>query len=150
MSSPKLPEWMIIPTRWSQIDKTLWVGSWPSDGAPTFPQYIVNLYPWGQYEIHPHQLQLTARLYDAGEIPDETLLHHVADQINKWRAQGPTLVHCQQGLNRSPLVVALALIKSGMSPPGAIQLLRKKRGPQVLFNRVFEQWLLEKGARQCS
>ena len=51
-------------------------------------------------------------------------------------------MHCQVGLNRSPLLVALMLIRHrGMLPEEAIALLRAKRDPQVLFNQHFEAFL---------
>lgn len=66
----------------------------------------------------------------------------MADYVNLCRATGPTLVHCQQGWNRSGLIVALALIRAGMEPAAAIALIREKRQPECLSNQVFHDWLL--------
>jgi protein-tyrosine phosphatase len=61
--------------------------------------------------------------------------------VNACRAAGPTLVHCQAGLNRSSLVIARALILSGMPSVAAIALIREKRSPACLSNPSFERWL---------
>jgi protein-tyrosine phosphatase len=50
-------------------------------------------------------------------------------------------VHCQAGLNRSSLVIARALILSGMPSVAAIALIREKRSPACLSNPSFERWL---------
>jgi protein-tyrosine phosphatase len=60
-------------------------------------------------------------------VPDRVLLNALADMVNLARATGPTLVHCQAGLNRSGLVTALALIRGGMQPEQAIAKIRQQR-----------------------
>lgn len=126
----------------SQVTGNLWMGGCPVIQAPVEFDFIINLYPWGRYEIHAHQVQVTARLYDAAEIPDEKLLARLTHLIRQFCVQGKVLVHCQMGLNRSPLVVALTLIESGMKPADAIGLLRERRSMAVLCNSTFERWLL--------
>jgi len=131
----------------TQIEGNLWQGGTPADVAgamlPAYFRYALNLYPWGTYRWHNGTEIRVARLYDRGEIPDTTLLEDLAAWVNEKRAIGPTLVHCQAGLNRSALVTALALIRSGMAADDAILLLRSKRSPAVLCNAAFEQWLRE-------
>lgn len=56
--------------------------------------------------------------------------------------EGPMLVHCQGGWNRSGVVVARMLIKQGRSPEDAIQLIRTRGEVNALCNPVFEAWLL--------
>lgn len=130
-----------VPT-FSHIHENLWLGGCPTDTAPEEVTYLVSLYPWGRYKTHKHQYQSVNTMYDSHILPDLRLLDYVSDMVNDWRARGVTLVHCQKGINRSSLVVALALIKSGMQPKNAIALLRQKRSPFVLQNRVFEAWLM--------
>ena len=53
------------------------------------------------------------------------------------------LVHCTEGLNRSGVVIARALMEMGRSAPEAIELVR---GPSVdgfpaLGNQAFTGWL---------
>ena len=52
-------------------------------------------------------------------------------------------MHCQAGLNRSSLVVAIALLLSGEVSTGqeAIDLIREKRDPACLCNPAFEKWV---------
>jgi len=47
------------------------------------------------------------------------------------------LVRCQAGLNRSGLIVALALSHLGYRPNDAISQIRRRRSPDALFNRHF-------------
>jgi protein-tyrosine phosphatase len=56
------------------------------------------------------------------------------------------LVHCTEGLNRSGVVIARALMEMGRSAPEAIELVRRGRGPSVdgfpaLGNQAFTAWL---------
>lgn len=56
------------------------------------------------------------------------------------------LVHCTEGLNRSGVVIARALMEMGRSAPEAIELVRRGRGPSVdgfpaLGNEAFIAWL---------
>jgi dual specificity protein phosphatase-like protein len=56
------------------------------------------------------------------------------------------LVHCTEGLNRSGVVIARALMEMGMSSTEAIDLVRRRRGPSVdgfaaLGNPAFVDWL---------
>lgn len=60
------------------------------------------------------------------------------------------LVHCTEGLNRSGVVVARALMHMGMMAGEAIDLVRAKRGPSVdgfpaLSNPAFEEWVRREG-----
>jgi protein-tyrosine phosphatase len=56
------------------------------------------------------------------------------------------LVQCVQGLNRSAMVLARALMFLGESPERAIRLIRYKRGQDegfgALGNESFVQWIL--------
>lgn len=129
-------------TLFSHIVGNLYTGGCPVDEAPKDFKFIVSLYPWAPYEIHDHQMLTSIKLYDHGETPDKTTLHILAKHVNECVAAGPTLVHCQAGLNRSALVAALSLILGGMKPAEAIALLREKRCDAVLCNSHFERWLL--------
>jgi protein-tyrosine phosphatase len=62
------------------------------------------------------------------------------------RSGGRVLVHCTEGLNRSGVVVARALIDLGWSSADAIELVRLRRGPTedgflALANPHFVEWL---------
>lgn len=58
-----------------------------------------------------------------------------------WKAGKKCLVRCQAGINRSGLVVALILIRDGMSAEDAISLIRIKRSQYALDNVHFVEYL---------
>ncbi|SDH40996.1 dual specificity protein phosphatase [Microbacterium sp. 77mftsu3.1] len=114
---------------------------------PEFIQYKLSLYPWEDYEIH-HELagRLDAPMFDD---PDQSLdlVEDLATWVNDARAMGPTLVHCQAGVNRSSLIIAAALLQAGDVTTGqkAIDLIRGRRDPACLRNPAFEAWVRERG-----
>jgi len=100
---------------------------------------IVSLYQW---EVYPTKgITYTYEMYDSGQVDIETV-EDAAKQVQSCLDQGQkVLVHCQAGLNRSGIVVALVLMRQGMSADDAIALLRNSRSDQVLCNKRFENWL---------
>lgn len=133
----------------THVEGNLWQGGTPADSpsrsVPAYFRFVLSLYPWQRYTVPATTEFREERLYDAGKIPDPRLLADLADWVNEKRAIGPTLVHCQAGLNRSALVTAYALIRAGMQPRDAIALLRRQRSPAVLSNEYFEAWLRDRG-----
>lgn len=129
----------------SQIDETLWQGGCEHGLVlPAQIRHLVSLYPWEQYKVlHELDSQVTVRLYDDLSGPNRDQMITLATWINVCRKTGPTLVHCQAGLNRSGLLAGLALVLDGATPEEAIERLRKGRSPAVLCNPVFEKWLRE-------
>ena len=87
---------------------------------------------------------------DDGDEVDPTvpeLAAFIASLVTSGRR---VLVHCTEGLNRSGVVVARALMDMGMTAGEAIDLVRAKRGPSVdgfpaLSNPAFEEWLRREG-----
>jgi len=62
---------------------------------------------------------------------------------DRWTRGDTVLVRCQAGWNRSGLVMALALIRAGMSPSDAVKTLREIRSPHALLNPDFEAYVLQ-------
>lgn len=127
----------------SKITGDLWQGGC-MDGLvlPREVQHLVSLYPWESYRVeHPLQSSLSVRLLDDLEPPDRDQMIALARWVNVCRRTGVTFVHCQAGLNRSGLLAGLALVLEGHTPDDAIELLRVSRGPAVLCNPVFQEWL---------
>lgn len=108
-------------------------------------EHVISLYPWEQYDLHDNvQTNLSIRMYDDSNGPNVKVLNRIADWAIECLNDGPTLIHCQAGLNRSALVAAYTLIRSGQySPVEAIKILRDSRSPAVLCNKTFENWLLD-------
>lgn len=129
----------------TQVEGNLWHGGCESGLVlPDFFKHVVSLYPWEHY-VDPQgglQTSLKVIMYDSTEQGFHQV-HALADWVNSCVDNGPTLVHCQAGLNRSSLVVASALIKRGMTPQSAVELMRHRRSPAVLCNPAFEAWILE-------
>lgn len=110
---------------------------------PAHIEHVVSLYMWERYTVN-HDLKTfhEVKMYDSNEGPVRENIIELATLVNECRADGPTLVHCQAGLNRSGLVAGAALVLEGMTGQQAIDTLRASRSPAVLCNRTFEQWLL--------
>lgn len=124
----------------TQLDDTLWVGGCPVSALPKHFKYVVDVYT-NEYYLNTHAARLACTLWDSHVLPDTSVIVTLAKTVNLFRKAGPTLVHCQAGLNRSNLIVAQALILEGMDPVSAIEFLRTKRSREVLCNTVFEKYL---------
>lgn len=131
----------------SHISGNLFVGGCIAGvPLPLNIEHVVSLYPWESYLTTEDVVSVMAvRLFDSTDLPDEQLLWAIAAHAHRMCALGPTLVHCQAGLNRSNLIAALALILHGMTGTEAIDLLRAKRSPAVLCNESFEAFILGVG-----
>lgn len=126
----------------SQVTDDLWQGGC-TDGLilPDEIAHVVSLYPWERYTVkHDVRSVLSVVMYDSNDQGYEQV-DAIAAWVNACRKDGPTLVHCQAGLNRSSLVAARALMLDGMTAIDAIALLREKRSPACLCNRSFEAHL---------
>lgn len=129
----------------SEIEDGLYLGGCVSRvHLPAQIEYVVSLYPSEAYTTHGGvRGVLSLALMDA-ELDADALeqFQLAADVANEFWRLGPTLVHCQAGLNRSSFVLCLALLQHGYSAEDAIELVREKRSPACLCNPHFEQYLL--------
>ena len=107
---------------------------------------IVTMYAWAR----PADWKVQEFRYG---VPDASIsdidlgrLRQAVDfGYDRWKAGDRVLIRCQAGLNRSGLVLALILIKDGLSAQEAIARIRDNRGPDALFNNNFCNWLLTEG-----
>jgi len=127
----------------SRITDNLWQGGCTTGlVVPDAVSHVVSLYPWESYTARHELLSRTVvRQYDSLDGPDRDQLVALAQWVNVCRKSGVVLVHCQAGLNRSGLLVGLALVLDGLTPDEAIALQRERRSQAVLCNPVFESWL---------
>lgn len=125
----------------TQVDGNLWQGGHVDAPLPAYFRHVLSLYPWERYEVGPDVELREVALYDGDDVPSSEVLYELAEWVNVRRLLGPTLVHCQAGLNRSALVTGLALVRWGRTPDEAISLMRSVRSPAVLCNPYFEAWL---------
>jgi hypothetical protein len=86
-------------------------------------------------------------IFDDPDVPFECETESMQDVVRwahrRWQAGKRVLIRCQAGLNRSGLVAALVLVRSGLTPQEAIDKLRRQRSNRVLFNKEFERYVLE-------
>ena len=107
---------------------------------------IVTMYAWAR----PADWKVQEFRYG---VPDASITDIDLDRLrqavefgyDRWKQGDRVLVRCQAGLNRSGLVLALILIKDGLTPTQAISRIRDNRGEDALFNRDFHNWLLTEG-----
>ena len=107
---------------------------------------IVTMYAWAR----PADWNIQEFRYG---VPDASITDIDLDRLrqavdfgyDRWKQGDRVLVRCQAGLNRSGLVLALILIKDGLTPTQAISRIRDNRGEDALFNRDFHNWLLTEG-----
>jgi protein-tyrosine phosphatase len=107
---------------------------------------IVTMYAWAR----PADWNVQEFRYG---VPDAAITDIDLDRLrqavdfgyDRWKQGDRVLVRCQAGLNRSGLVLALILIKDGLTPQDAIARIRDNRGEDALFNRDFHNWLLTEG-----
>lgn len=103
-------------------------------------KHVVSLYPWEKYALGPNTARVEFRLYDSQQQAMDQI-DLIAGKVAEFCADGPTLVHCQAGLNRSGLVAARALmLMNDDSAATAIAKVRK-RSEVVLCNQSFTNWL---------
>ena len=109
---------------------------------------IVTMYAWAR----PADWNIQEFRYG---VPDASIKDIDLDRLrqavefgyDRWKHGDRVLVRCQAGLNRSGLVLALILIKDGLTPIEAINCIRDSRGPDALFNENFHAWLLKEGEK---
>jgi protein-tyrosine phosphatase len=126
----------------SELAPNLWQGG--CQNGLVLPDFIVNvvsLYPWEKYQNHPGVKNSDyIEMFDSEDQGFEAN-DFIAERVNKYRKDGPTLVHCQAGLNRSSLIAARALFLNGDFDNGddIVTEIRARRSPACLCNRAFER-----------
>ena len=74
----------------------------------------------------------------------EQISSAVEEVVARWKQGQKILVRCQAGYNRSGLLMSLILMRLGYTADGAIELIRKLRGKDVLVNKAFENYVHER------
>lgn len=150
---------MLCREPWSEIVPGLWQGGHDYvDEYDTYASAVVDGTEWdllvSLYGRHGHgpigdvehlRLSIPDSFLDAEQREQVTELGlHVALAV----ADGArVLVRCQAGLNRSGLVVAVALKYLGWRPADAITRVRERRSPRALFNEHFVGYIDPLGGR---
>lgn len=107
---------------------------------------IVTMYAWARpADWNVQEFRYGVPDASITEIDLDRLRQAVDFGYDRWKQGDRVLIRCQAGLNRSGLVLALILIKDGLTPAEAIARIRENHGPDALFNRDFHNWLLTEG-----
>lgn len=127
----------------SHLQGTLWQGGVETGLIlPPGIRHVISLYPFKAYTVMHHlRSELKVLMVDQLDGVDPALVEATAEWVIRCMNDGPTLLHCEAGLNRSSLVAARVLIRTGMSAEDAISLIRAKRSPACLCNPAFEAWI---------
>lgn len=127
----------------SHIEGNLYIGGCRKGLVlPDHILHVVSLYPWESYAVeHGLHSQTAVVMYDDADTPVPSEVLDVAEWAASRVLRGPTLIHCQAGLNRSGLVGALVLMLNGRTPQQAIDLIRQRRSPACLCNKAFVNYL---------
>lgn len=144
-----------LPDLYSEIAPGLWQGGTSREQVIDQPQLltrfseverqfdaVATLYAWAapfQWGVEERRLGFPDGKLIADYIPQ---IESIAEWANShWSGGRRVLIRCAGGLNRSGLVTALTLIKSGRTPDAAIGLVRAGRSPAALSNPSFVEWL---------
>jgi protein-tyrosine phosphatase len=130
--------------RW-RVRQHLWIGAFPAQEETLDVVCVVNL-AGGTCFPRPYLEYVVWPIDDGPVLPDAKHLRIVAGHVADLVVCGlPVLVHCGAGINRSGLVVARALMilrnDAECGAARAIEELRLARGPEVLSNGAFRDWL---------
>ena len=110
---------------------------------------VVTLYAWARpADWFVKELRFGIMDSDMSDFNLEDLKALVETAHADWKAGRRVLIRCQAGINRSSLVMALVLIRDGLSAKKAIELMRQQRGQAVLSNHHFVDWLLQLDVRK--
>ena len=79
---------------------------------------------------------------DRGVPSSREAVAQLADQIVEALRSGKTVVvHCRQGIGRSAMMVAAALITGGLSAETSVNAIRESRGLEVPETQAQRQWI---------
>lgn len=148
-----------VETLYSEIAPNLFMGGTDDDDVIHLPQLsrsprrdlpfdsIVTMYAWAR-PADWHVQEFRYGIPDASicDIDLNRLKQAVEWGYQQWVNGDRVLVRCQAGLNRSGLVIALIMIKSGLDAANVIDLLRSRRSEYALCNEEYVAWLLSDGA----
>lgn len=109
---------------------------------------IVTMYGWARpADWKVQEFRYAFPDAEVDHIDFSRLRDAVEFGYKRWKSGDRVLVRCQAGLNRSGLVMALILIKDGMTPVEAIKTIRRFRGPHALCNSDYVEWLQSEAVR---
>jgi protein tyrosine phosphatase type 4A len=94
------------------------------------------------YEIEPlrpHGITVYDMPFNDGGAPSDDIVHrwlHLLDTTKNENAKETIGVHCVAGLGRAPVLVAIALIESGMNALDAVEFIRERRRGSINMKQI--------------
>jgi protein tyrosine phosphatase type 4A len=96
------------------------------------------------YEIEPlrpHNITVYDMPFNDGGAPSEEIVHRWLNLLqatyNRDGGEKQTIgVHCVAGLGRAPVLVAIALIESGMNALDAVEFIRERRRGSINLKQI--------------
>jgi hypothetical protein len=146
-------DWENVPREpWSQVAPRLWMGGHEYlAGDGQWADVIVSDQFDAVYSLHARSGYGPSRWVEHHllEVPDGVLTAEQIREVDAFAASAAldyaagrrVLVRCRAGMNRSGLVVAEVLIRSGYTAADAIAMIRKNRAPGALNNEMFVAYL---------
>jgi hypothetical protein len=144
---------------WNEVLPGLWQGG--TDDDDTLGSYVAfsNITP----QITPDDFDAVVTMYqyanpadwlvteyryciydsDIEHFDQKELFETVKFAHTQWVKGKRVLIRCQAGLNRSGLVTALVLMRTGYTAIEAITIIRETRSEYALFNNEFVEFLLK-------
>lgn len=114
------------------------------EDAPVKYDAVVTLYAWAApmgFGVEERRLG-----FPDAELRTEyiTQIHELSAWAHReWQAGKRVLIRCAGGMNRSGLITALILMRSGFSAADAIHAIQERRSVQALSNDSFVQYLYQ-------
>jgi predicted protein tyrosine phosphatase len=71
----------------------------------------------------------------------ESVVELASQMVNALNAGKNVALHCRQGIGRSPLIAAAALISSGEDPETALEKVGRSRGLKIPETDAQRQWI---------
>jgi Dual specificity phosphatase, catalytic domain len=124
-----------IQNPYDRVHGNLYIGGILSDYNEF--DYVICCTPDATHDNRTNRVTHLVPFNDSRELPSENFITDVVALIIHCTGRGRTLVHCSAGLNRSGMMVALAMIREGWIPSVAVEYLRRIRSCSVLHNEVF-------------
>eukprot|EP01121_Diplochlamys_sp_Union-15-3_P001109 TRINITY_DN1096_c0_g1_i1.p1 TRINITY_DN1096_c0_g1~~TRINITY_DN1096_c0_g1_i1.p1 ORF type:complete len:155 (-),score=29.81 TRINITY_DN1096_c0_g1_i1:97-561(-) len=97
-----------------------------------------------KYDLKPFEengIKVIEWVFNDGQSPPDELIEEWLKFVQSKGKDGTIGVHCQAGLGRAPMLVAIVMIESGMEPLDAIEKIRKKR--RSAFNKTQVDFLMK-------
>lgn len=139
---------------WDEIMPDMWMGGmyFGPQMTPCAPDgqfdVVVSMAGRGAMATRANNPDVIQHLFyiDDGQLGPLEMQYvmEAAQLVSEYWAEGDKiLVRCNMGLNRSGLIVALALIDHGNEAQKVIDRIREKRSPNALCNEWFIKYILD-------